>query len=112
MRWTGWRFLANAKGWSKDALDWDGAAVYELGVGGPRGGNLSVVYVGETRGEDIRMAAYASGRSHIEPFINQALRAGWTLFYRASSRPSKKAAKQTQDALLKKSFYPWNTIGQ
>src|SRR5438477_13024542 len=36
--WTSWRRIANRREWFDDALDWDGPACYELGLGGPRGG--------------------------------------------------------------------------
>lgn len=112
MRWTEWRFLAHEKEWSDGDFDWKGPAVYELAVGGPRAGDINIVYVGETGGEGVRIAAYGSGRSHIEHFIDEALRNGWTMWYRASSRETKELAKATQDNLLRQYYYPWNTIGQ
>lgn len=112
MSWTEWRFLANAEEWSNGELDWDGPAVYELGIGGPCGGDIRIMYVGETAGENVRLVAYASGRSHIEHYVDDALRNGWTLYYRASARPTKEDAKRTQDNLLNKHSYPWNTVGQ
>jgi len=112
MSWTDWRFLANGDSWSSETFDWKGASVYELAIGGPRGGNLQTMYVGETKEESVRLATYGSGRSHIEDYLSDALAEGWTIFYRAMGMPSKEQAKATQDSLLSKFDYPWNTLGQ
>jgi len=63
--WTDWRKVADKKSWYDDQLDWDGPACYELAIGGDRGGNIKIVYVGETGNERRRVIAYASHGSHL-----------------------------------------------
>jgi len=106
--WTAWRKLANKKNWYNNEFDYDGPACYELGIGGPRGGNIQPVYVGETANERIRLSSYACHGSHLSAFIDKCLQQGYTLFYRAQALNSKRAAKNMQDNLLKKFLYDWN----
>jgi hypothetical protein len=55
MGWTKWRLLlAPGRDLQLD-FDNDGPACYELGVGGPRGGDIRPYYVGETNNEAARM---------------------------------------------------------
>jgi hypothetical protein len=110
MGWTGWRKIAERSKWFGDEIDHDGPACYELGLGGPRGGDMRIVYVGETVNEKSRVIAYASHGSHLAQTIRSALRGGWSLFYRAQARPSKLAAKATQDRLLRDYEYAWNVV--
>jgi hypothetical protein len=100
--------IATPQEWFPEALDWDGPACYELAIAGPRGGDLRIVYVGETVNEEQRVAAYARSGSHLAPIIASHLRKGWLLYYRAQAMPSKAAAKQTQDSLLAQYDYDWN----
>jgi len=106
--WTQWRKVADKGGWYDEELDWDGPACYELALAGPRGGDLRQVYVGETRNERRRVAAYARSGSHLSQIVNQHLRDGWTLWYRARATKSKAAAKAMQNRLLKRFKYDWN----
>lgn len=108
MAWTSWRKVADRNEWYSDQFDWDGPACYELGLAGPRGGDLQPVYVGETKNEQARIAAYASHGSHLSPLIDYHLRQGWALWYRAQSKPSKAAAVRMQDSLLARFKYDWN----
>ena len=110
MGWTGWRKIAERSVWFDDEIDHDGPACYELGLGGPRRGDMRIVYVGETVNEKRRVIAYASHGSHLAQIIRSALRSGWSLFYRAQARPTKKAAKATQDRLLRDNEYAWNIV--
>ena len=87
MGWTGWRKIAERSRWFDDEIDHDGPACYELGLGGPLGGDMRIVYVGETVNEKSRVIAYASHGSHLARIIRSALRDGWSLFYRAQARP-------------------------
>src|SRR5206468_2569695 len=107
-RWTTWRKIADRQGWYGDSLDWDGPACYELATAGPRGGDLRIVYVGETSNERRRMVAYAAHGSHLSKIINSHLRDGWHLHYRAQTLTSKKAAVQMQNNLLAGWVYDWN----
>jgi hypothetical protein len=91
-------------------LDWDGPACYELAIGGPRGGRLRIVYVGETSNEKHRVAAYAQHGSHLSQIIHQHLRDGWHLFYRARATRSKRAAVEVQNNLLDQWDYGWNIL--
>ncbi len=54
--WTDWRKIADRRSWYDDTLDWDGPACYELAIGGPRGGNLKIVYLGETSNEKTALS--------------------------------------------------------
>jgi hypothetical protein len=106
--WTQWRKIADKRGWYGDDLDWDGPACYELATGGPRGGNLRIIYVGETANERKRVIAYASHGSHLAEIINWHLRQGWHLFYRAQTKNSKRSAVEMQNRLLAEFEYDWN----
>ncbi len=108
MGWTYWRKLAEGDEWFDEVFDYDGPACYELGTGGPRGGNIESMYVGETANEKKRMAAYACSGSHLAEIIAKHLRDGWSLYYRAQTKPSKEAAKAVQDRLLEQFDYDWN----
>jgi GIY-YIG domain-containing protein len=107
-RWTQWRKIANRNEWFGESLDWDGPACYELGIGGPRGGHLRIVYVGETVNEHRRVIAYASHGSHLSETIAWHLARGWHLFYRAQLTRTKKAAIRMQNSLLARFEYDWN----
>ena len=106
--WTAWRKIADRDHWYSDKLDWDGPACYELGIGGPRGGNLRVVYVGETVNESRRVTAYASHGSHLSEIVVWHLNKGWHLLYRAQAKTSKQKAVQLQNNLLAMFEYDWN----
>jgi len=108
--WTSWRRIANRREWFDDALDWDGPACYELGLGGPRGGVRHIVYVGETSNERTRVIAYARSGSHLARIIATHLRDGWVLYYRAQSKASKAAAVRMQNSLLGRHRYDWNIL--
>ena len=111
MTWTEWRALASGAQWYPEILVYDGPACYELALGGPQGGQLQTVYVGETENEMRRMAQYGQHGSHLADMIADALRKGWTLYYRGWAASSKADSKQKQDGLLAKFRYPWNGVG-
>lgn len=106
--WTRWRKIAYRNHWFDETLDWDGPACYELAIGGPRGGGLKIVYVGETISESKRIIAYASHGSHLAEIIERHLKQGWHLFYRAQTKNSKQEAVHMQNNLLAKFDYDWN----
>ena len=108
MSWTNWRKLAEKGVWYDDDFDYDGPACYELGTGGPRGGQIEIHYVGDTRSERQRMVAYARHGSHLSTIIDSHLRRGWTLYYRAIACSSKREAKRLQDNFLRDFHYDWN----
>ena len=110
MAWTEWRRIATDREWSDDLCDWDGPACYELAVGGPRGGDLRIVYVGETCNERRRISSYARSGSHLAGIIDEHLREGWCLYYRAQSRDKKADARRMQDSLLARYEYDWNIL--
>jgi GIY-YIG catalytic domain-containing protein len=107
-RWTNWRKIATRRDWFDDELDWDGPACYELALAGPRRGGLLIVYVGETLNEKRRVATYARHGSHLSEIINNHLRGGWYLYYRACAVSSKSAAVAMQNNLLAQWEYDWN----
>ena len=100
--------IADRNEWFDDSLDWDGPACYELAIAGTQGGDLRIVYVGETVNERKRVAAYARSGSHLAELIDWHLRQGWALWYRAQAQESKEAAKVMQDNLLEQFDYDWN----
>lgn len=106
--WTRWRKLADNNSWYDHEFDYDGPACYELGIGGPRGGNIQPVYVGETSNEKRRITAYARHGSHLSGIIDSHLRRGFNLYYRAQALSSKAVAKRMQDNLLNGYTYDWN----
>ncbi len=108
MGWTSWRKIAEGSRWFGEDLDHDGPACYELATAGPQGGDLRTVYVGETGNERQRMASYAAHGSHLSRIINQHLRQGWSLWYRAEAMPSKEAAAAMQNRMLARFEYDWN----
>lgn len=109
-RWTIWRKIADKHNWYSDRLDWDGPACYELAIGGPRGGNIQIKYVGETSNEKKRVSAYARHGSHLSEIIDDHLKRGWNLFYRAQAMNSKHEAILMQDSLLMSYDYDWNIL--
>ena len=110
MAWTRWRKIADRRHWFPEALDWNGPACYELALAGPRGGDLRIVYVGETVNEHSRVVAYASRGSHLAEIIASHLRRGWCLFYRAQAKVSKAEAVRMQNSLLADYDYDWNIL--
>jgi len=106
--WTEWRKMADRRYWYDDALDWDGAACYELSIAGPRGEGHQIVYVGETGNENRRVVAYASNGSHLAQIIDWHLKRGWHLFYRAQLKRSKREAVRMQCSLLARFDNDWN----
>ena len=111
MGWTRPRLLAYKNEWCDVSLDHEGAACYEIGTGGPRGGNIEWHYVGETANEKKRMSQYGRDGSHLSKMINYHLRQGWHIYYHACACLSKEAAKRMQDNLLAKWEYDWNDVG-
>jgi len=105
MGWTQWRQIAASRMWYSEGLDWDGPACYELAIAGPQGGDLRTVYVGETKNERNRIAAYASYGSHLSAIIDDHLRRGWSVWYRAQATDSKAAAITLQNNLLRRFDY-------
>lgn len=110
MGWTDWRMIADHGTWYDDDFDWDGPACYELAIAGPSGGDLRQVYVGETKNEKKRIAAYACHGSHLSEIIDDHLRRGWALWYHATALDSKAAAAAMQNRLLKRFKYDWNIL--
>lgn len=74
MGWTQWREIADKNCWYDDEFDYKGPACHELGIGGPRGGNIETVYVGETKNERRKMQQYASHGSNLSDIIEDHLR--------------------------------------
>jgi hypothetical protein len=111
MGWTRPRLLAYKNEWYDASLDHEGPACYEIGTGGPRGGNIVWHYVGETINEKKRMTRYGSDGSHLSGNINWHLKQGWHIFYHAHACPTKEAAKKMQDNLLARWEYDWNHVG-
>jgi hypothetical protein len=107
-RWTKPRLIAYKNQWFDDSFDYTGPACYELGTGGPRGGNIQWHYVGETNNESQRIRKYAEDGSHLSKIIDWHLRQGWHLYYRSRACTTKKEAKQMQDNLLAGYRYDWN----
>jgi len=106
--WTRWRKIADRDQWFDDALNWEGPACYELAIAGPRGGDLTIVYVGETANERKRMSEYASHGSHLSDTIESHLKRGRHLYYRAQGKKSKQEAVAMQNRLLDGFDYDWN----
>ena len=107
-KWTKWRKLAEKNYWYDDKFDYEGPACYELGIGGPRYGNIKPVYAGETGNEKKRLSDYARHGSHLHNIIKKHLKQGHVLYYRAQAKRSKTAAKQMQNNLIKMYKYDWN----
>lgn len=114
-RWTEWRKIAEGKLWSPEVIDHCGPACYELGIGGPRSRKtIMPIYVGETDNEKRRVTYHARLGGHIGRELSDALRKGFSLYYRAQALPTKSAAKRMQDRLLagaSKDDYPLNVQG-
>jgi len=108
MGWTKWRKIADSKYFYDEEFDYDGATCYEIAIAGSRGGNVRIVYVGETGNEKRRLKEYAKHGSHLSKKINQAVRKGWCIFYRAQAKNSKKEAITMQNNLLDNFEYEWN----
>ena len=63
MGWTFPRLIPAGNDWFDDWCDYDGPACYELGTGGPRGGQIEWHYV-----------CYARSGSHLSEVIDRHLR--------------------------------------
>ncbi len=107
-RWTNWRLIADKKYWYDDELDWDGPVCYELAIAGPRGGDLRIVYVGESSNEKYRIASYARSGSHLSEIIDWHLKEGWYLYYRGYTCNLKREAMEMQNKILADYKYDWN----
>lgn len=107
-KWTKFRLIADRYEWYDDQLDYDGPTCYELAIGGPRGGDIRIVYVGETSNEMRRMASYARSGSHLAEIIGWHLNEGWCLYYRGYLCSSKSEAVEMQNSLLSRHKYDWN----
>ena len=94
MGWSKLRLLAYKNEWFRDSLDHDGPACYEIGTGGPRGGNIQRHYVGETKNEKQRMTRYGSDGSHLSVLINRHLKDGWHIFYHAHAHATREEAEE------------------
>ena len=108
MGWTKWRKIAVKGIWFDDVFDYEGPTCYELAIAGPRGGNMKTVYVGETKNEKHRIRNYARHGSHLSDIIDWHLNRGFSLFYHAQAKKSKREAKKMQDNLLLRYDYDWN----
>jgi len=100
--------LANRKEWFDGQFDHDGPSCYELGTGGPRGGDIQPHYVGETKNERKRMCQYACHGSHLSETIDWHLEEGWCLYYRGTALQTKAAAVEMQNRRLARFKYDWN----
>jgi hypothetical protein len=107
-RWTKPRHIAYKSQWFDNSFDYTGPACYEIGTGGPRGGNIQWHYVGETNDETQKIRTYARNGSHLSKMINWHLRQGWHLYYRSRACATKKEAEQLQNNLLARYKYDWN----
>ncbi|MBN1194475.1 MAG: hypothetical protein JXA08_03890 [Methanomicrobiaceae archaeon] len=109
MVWTRWLKVAEGRDYfNKNIPQWEGPACYELGTQKPRGSTVDIKYVGETTNLKIRISSYARNGSHLEYYIDDALRMGKSLFYRYQRKDSKEDAMRMQNNLLLKYDYPWN----
>jgi hypothetical protein len=75
-----------------------------------KGGDLRIVYVGETKNERARMTCYGRDGSHLSTIISEHLRGGWRLYYRGWATRTKKGALDMQNRLLSRSRYDWNIL--
>jgi hypothetical protein len=110
MAWTAWRLLAERSKWFDESFDYNGAACYELSIGGPRGGDRRIVYCGHTGNEKQRMSRYGRDGSHLAKIIQRHLRDGWSLSYRGWCCDSKESADAMERRQLQKFDFPWNLI--
>ena len=110
MGWTFPRLIATRNEWFDDWCDHDGPARYELGTGGPRGGQIEWHYVGETGNERARIVCYARSGSHLSEIIDRHLRQGWFLYYRGFAVDTKAEARRIQDERLRRFEYDWNIL--
>jgi len=110
MGWTNWREIADKYNWHDDLFDSEEPACYELAIAGPRGGDLRIVYIGETANEKARIKTYARSGSHLSRTIDWHLNRGWHLFYRGQKMRSKKAAAAMQNRMLARYVYDWNVL--
>lgn len=110
MGWTRARLLAYKGTWFSDCFDYNGPACYELGTGGPRGGNIQWHYVGHTKNEKNRMCRYGRDGSHLSKIIDYHINQGWCIHYRSWSRTTKEAAEKMERSMLRQFTYDWNKI--
>lgn len=109
--WTRWIKLAYRDEWFPQNTRHSGPAVYELGVGGPRGRGIEPVYVGQTRNLRKRLSNYGDHGSHLWREIEDVLDRGFALYYRYQRRRSKWTAIRSEEYYLGKYDYDWNIEG-
>jgi hypothetical protein len=107
-RWTNWRRLAERDYWFDYEFVYDGPACYELGISRPNHRNIRPIYVGETINEKQCLTRYARHGSHLSKIIEERLKRGFILYYRAVAFQTKEQAKAMQDNLLTQYDYDWN----
>ena len=100
--------LAYGREWFPEHLKYGGPATYELGLGGPRYGNIGSVYVGETGNLRKRMSDYGKEGSHLNDVIDEALDQGYSLYFRYQRRRTKWTAQRSEMYYLDKYDYDWN----
>lgn len=100
--------LAYGREWFPEHLRYGGPATYELGLGGPRYGDIEPVYVGETGNLKTRMSDYGKKGSHLFDVINEALDKGYALYYRYQRRRTKITAQRSEMYYLDRYDYDWN----
>ena len=80
MSWTIWRKLAEDDEYFE--VDYHRPACYQLAIGGSRGGNIRIKYVGYSNDLKERMRSYGNHGSNIAGEIDHAIEEGDSIFYR------------------------------
>lgn len=111
MGWTRWTELASKDYHFANQIEYQGPAVYELGVRGRYRKYVTTVYVGETGDLKSRMTSYALDGSHLKKYAVKYWKMGYKLFFRFQKVNAKSRAKNLQNELLNRfglEKYPWN----
>ena len=110
MEWASWKKIAIKKGYFENNLPiYDGPAIYQLGIGKPSGGVISVKYLGRADNLRGRISQYARDGSHLwEDVINPRLNQGYALYFRYYKVKTPEQVRLLEKKHLLAKTYDWN----
>lgn len=109
MQWSPWTKIAIKKGYFSERLpEFDGPAIYQLGIGSPQGGTVTIKYLGKADNLRKRITQYAGASSHLGDVIDPNLRRGKALYYRYYRVNAPEKLLSLEKTHLRARKYDWN----
>lgn len=104
-----WRFLSDDDVWDDPDVD-DRPGAYKLGIGGPRRGNITSVYIGYASNARAELLKHGKHQSGLRAKISAAYGRGQVLYCKVAYTDDAYEARQLkQDELDTRPYqYPWN----